>query len=83
VARILWIVGLGIAVFVWGGLALGSLVYAVWHRHITMFGGLNILESGGIAYACLLYMRLKLRQRRKNALSDSDEPGDAINLRFP
>ena len=82
-ARIFWIAGLCIAVFVYGGLALGSVIYAVWHRHITFGAVWNVLALGTIAYESLAYMRVRIRQRPKHLVPHLDESGYAVNQRFP
>jgi len=62
--RILWIVGLSIALFFWGGLTVGMVLSAISHRHITFRETLVLAAYSGIAWLIFQYLRIKIGERK-------------------
>jgi len=62
--RTFWIVGLGLALFVNGGLTVGIILYLILHRHLGLFGFFNLLSFAAITWAVYSYLVVQIRQNR-------------------
>ena len=71
--RILWIVGLSIALLVFGGWTILALIAGITHEHLNQKGWVILLGSAYGAWIIFRYLCEKVREPRIN-LSAEDPP---------
>lgn len=60
--RILWIIGLSVALFVFGGWTIAILIAGITHRHLNTRGLVMLWGNGYIAWITFQYLREKIRE---------------------
>jgi NO-binding membrane sensor protein with MHYT domain len=62
--RILWIIGLVVAIFVYTGMT--ALCFLAWitHKHLNLTGFVMLVTNVVAAFLTLGYLRVKLREQR-------------------
>jgi hypothetical protein len=63
--RILWIVGLGIALLVNGGFTVGIMYSSIVHKHLTLLGFFNLIWFVAITWLVFSYLRVKICEKRQ------------------
>lgn len=72
--RVLWIIGLSIALLMFGGFTILCIVGLVSRHHLNSTGVIILLSNACISWLLLDYMRLKIRGPRKTTLPGHDTP---------
>jgi hypothetical protein len=62
--RILWIIGLSLALFVFGGATILTIYAGITHRHLNSKGLVMLVGGGYVAWITLQYLRLKIGERK-------------------
>ena len=72
VTRILWIVGLSFALFVFGGWTILIALAGLTHRHLNAKGLMMFWGNGYIAWLVFQYLREKIREPKSNSVQTSN-----------
>jgi hypothetical protein len=70
--RILWIVGLSTAFFVFGGWTILIVYAGISHRHLNSKGLVMLVCDGYVAWITFQYLRQKIRERKPSAIGPVD-----------
>jgi len=70
--RILWIVGLSIALFVFGGWTIGITYAGISHKHLNSKGIVMLACNGYVAWITFQYLRQKIGERRPGSIRPVD-----------
>jgi hypothetical protein len=70
--RILWILGLSVALFVYGGIAIMCVIALIRHRHLNQKALFILLSNGYVAWITFQYLLLKIRAPKINHSSTED-----------
>ena len=62
--RILWITGLSIALFVFGGWTILIVYVGISHRHLNLKGIEMLVCNGFVAWITIQYLRQKISERK-------------------
>jgi hypothetical protein len=77
-ARTLWIVGLVIALLVYGGFSVIGIVALVSHRHLNEKGVVILLSDGYVTWITFRYLLFKIR--RSEPIPSSNKQNSDIEL---
>jgi hypothetical protein len=70
--RILWIVGLSTALFVFGGWTILIVYAGISHRHLNSKGIVMLVCNTYVAWITLQYLRQKIGERKPSAIDPVD-----------
>ncbi len=73
--KVLWIVGLSIALLMFGGFTIMCIVALITRHHLNFTGIVILLSNGFISWMVLDYLLLKIREPRKPTLASHDPSG--------
>jgi hypothetical protein len=70
--RILWITGLSLALFVFGGWTIVIIYAGISHRHLNSKGIAMLASDGYVAWITLLYLRQKISECKPTSIVPVD-----------
>jgi hypothetical protein len=70
--RILWIAGLSIALFVFGGWTVVIVYAGISHRHLNSRGLVMLVCNGYVAWITFQYLRHKISERKAESIVPVD-----------
>jgi hypothetical protein len=71
-SRILWIVGLSLALFFFGGWTIVIIYAGIAHRHLNLKGIAMLVCDGYVAWITFQYLRQKIAERKSAPIAPSD-----------
>jgi len=70
--RILWITGLSLALFFFGGWTILIIYAGISHRHLNSTGIAMLASNGYVAWITLQYLRQKISERKPTSIVPVD-----------